>query len=62
MPWIIDEVEDKIQAALGMEQLSSLYISNLNCKSWVTNEFLDLMCSYDLPERGLDKFIFNFCK
>ena len=28
-PWIIDEVEDKIQSALGQEQLTSLVIDEL---------------------------------
>ena len=28
----------------------------MTCKSWVANEFLDLMCSYELPEQGLNKF------
>ena len=55
MPWIIDEVEDKIQTALGTEQFYSLSISCLQCKSWVANEFLDLLTCYDLTENGLDK-------
>ena len=55
MPWITDEVEDKIQTALGMDHLTSLNVSCLNCKSWVANEFLDVLCSYDMPEQGLDK-------
>ena len=59
MPWIIDDVEDKIQTALGMGHLSSLEIRGLDCKSLVANEFLDLLCSYELPENGLDKLIFN---
>ena len=28
-PWIIDEIEDNIETALGMNQLSSLHISYL---------------------------------
>ena len=61
MPWIIDDVEEKIQADLGMEQLSSLRIEGLEAKSWVANEFLDHLTCYDLAENGLDKLIlFNF--
>ena len=61
MPWIAEDVSDKVESALGMGHLTSLYISDLNCKSWVANEFLDLMCSYELPEQGLNKLIFyNF--
>ena len=56
-PWIIDEVEDKIQTALGMSHLTSLRIEELKAKSWVANEFLDLLPCYDLPEQGLDKLI-----
>ena len=48
MPWIIDDVSDKVECALGMGQLNSLYINYLNCKSQVVNEFLDLMCSYEI--------------
>ena len=59
MPWIIDDVEEKIQTALGMGHLNSLEIIEIDCKSWVANELLDLLCSYDLPEKGLDKLIFH---
>ena len=44
-----------VESALGMEHLTSFTVENLKCKSWVANEFLDLICSYDLPESGLDK-------
>ena len=57
MPWIIDDVEDKIQTALGMGHLNSLEIVYLDCKSWVANEFLDVLTCYDLPEHGLEKII-----
>ena len=33
MPWIIDDLEDRIETALGMEHLTSLDIVNLNSKS-----------------------------
>ena len=55
MPWIIDEAEEKIQTCLGMDRLSSIFIWGLDCKSWVANEFLDLLTCYDLQESGLDK-------
>ena len=58
MPWIIGDVEDKIQTALGMGHLTSLDIYGLDCKSWVANEFLDVLTCYDLPESGLDKLNF----
>ena len=59
MPWLIDDVEDKIQTALGISQLNSLRVERLICKSVVANEFLDLLCSYDMPEYGLDKLSFK---
>ena len=59
MPWIITDVEEKIQTALGMGHLTSLNISSLKCKSWVANEFLDVLTCYDLPEHGLEKLIFS---
>ena len=49
-PWIIDDVADIVESALGIEHLTSLTIIEFECKSWVANEFLDLMCSYELPE------------
>ena len=59
MPWIIDDVEDKIQTALGMGHFNSLEIYSLDSKSWVANEFLDILTCYDLPKRGLDKLTFH---
>ena len=59
MPWIIGDVEEKVQTALGMGHLTSLDINFLDSISWVSNEFLDVLCSYDLPESGLDKLIFD---
>ena len=43
-----------------MDHLTSLELRGLNCKSWVSNEFLDLLTCYDLPESGLDKLNFSF--
>ena len=43
-----------------MDQLNSLEIHSLECKSWVANEFFDLLTCFDLPDRGLDKFMINF--
>ena len=60
MPWIIGDIEEKIQTALGMNHLTSLEISGLNSISWVSNEFLDVLTCYDLPEHGIDKLIFNY--
>ena len=56
-PWIIDEVEERIQEALGMDHLHCLAINHLRCKSWVANELLDVLPCYDLEEHGLDKLI-----
>ena len=55
MPWIMDDVDEKIQNALGTDQLGSLAIDGLDCKSWVANEFLDLLTCYDIPAQGLNK-------
>ena len=59
MPWIVNDVSDKIENSLGMDHLSSLKVEYLLCKPWVANEFLDLSCNYDLHENGLDKLIFD---
>ena len=61
MPWIIDDLEDKMQAALGVDPLTSLNISYLDCKSIVANEFLDALCCYDMLDHGIDMLSFvNF--
>ena len=62
MPWFIEDIDEKIQTSLGINQLTSLDIQFLNCKSWVANEFLDELTCYDLPEQGLDKLILHHFK
>ena len=42
-----------------MENLTSINIKDLKCKSWVANEFLDILCSCDIPEQGLEKLTFD---
>ena len=59
MPWIQDNVDDKIQAALGTNDLKSICIDTLDCKSWIANEFLDILCSYVQTETSLEKIIFK---
>ena len=53
IPWIIDDVEEKIETALGIGHLNSLEIRLLESTSWVANEFLDVLTCYDLPDHGL---------
>ena len=60
MPWIINDVEEKIQSALGMGHLHSIDIDRLDSKSWIVNELLDALTCFDLPEQGLNKLIFNY--
>ena len=59
MPWIVDDVEEKIQIALGMDHLISLNAKILNCKSSVANEFLDTLTFNEDAEQGLKKLIFD---
>ena len=59
MPWHIEDLEEKVQNALGMGHLNSLSVIGLDSISWVANEFLDVLCSYDLPDNGLDKLEFH---
>jgi len=54
----MNEVEEKIQTALGINHLTSLYIRNLVCKPSVANEFLDLLTFYDHPDHSLEKLTF----
>ena len=59
IPWIIEDFEDRIHNVLGIENLTSLHIESLSCKKWVANEFLDVLCCYELPEQGLEKLILS---
>ena len=38
--------------------MNSLEVRDLDSKSWVSNEFLDVLTCYDLAENGLEKLIF----
>ena len=42
-----------------MDHLINLYIEELDSKSLVANEFLDVLACYDKPENGLNKLIFK---
>ena len=53
MQWVLDEVEEKINKVYKGKQLDSLKIVNLDCKTWVANEVLDLMASQDLADNSL---------
>ena len=53
MQWVVDEVEEKINKVYKGKQLESLKIVNLDCKTWVANEVLDLMASQDLADNSL---------
>ena len=59
MPWIIEDFSDKVESILGMDQLTSLIVEKLNCKPTVANEFLDLLCGFDIPEQGLEKLVLS---
>ena len=59
MTWIIEDVSGMIENSLGINHLTSLEVLNLKCKPFIANEFLDLLCRYDLPEQGLDKLLFR---
>ena len=38
-----------------MGHLTSLRVYEMEAKSWVANEFLDLLTCFDVPDHGLDK-------
>ena len=54
VPWIAEEVEEKISTALGTDQLTSIYIDQLKCEAVEANEFLELLTFY-VAEHGLEK-------
>ena len=59
MTWILDKVEEKINSAYRGVPLESLEIQDLDCKTSVANEFLDLMVSQDLKDDSFKKLILN---
>ena len=48
MPFILNEIEEKINKVIKGLPLVSLEIEELDCKSSVANEFLDFMASQEL--------------
>ena len=58
-PWIIDNVEEKIQTAQANTPIHSLCIGVLEAKSWVANQFIDLLLCQDISENGLEKLTLN---
>ena len=59
MAWIVDDIEDKIQSAMGIDQLYSLRIMKMYCDSNVSNEFFNFFICHDLPDNGLEKLILD---
>ena len=53
MPWITEKVEEKMNTAYQGKPLESLEILNLNCKSSLANEFLDLMANQEFADDSL---------
>ena len=50
IPWIIDEVEDKIHTTQGNNPIHSIKIIAMQAKSWVFNQFIDLLLCQDISE------------
>ena len=50
MAWVIDEVSEKIESALGMDHLTSIEVSCITCSSTAANELFDLLCGFDITE------------
>ena len=60
MPYIVEDVNEKIDSALTERLVRSIDISRLTGKSWVCNEFLDLLLKREFPEQGLDKLRLSY--
>ena len=53
-PWIADDIEDKIDSAIGSTPIHSLTIPIIEeTKSWVFNQFIDLLVCQDIADQGL---------
>ena len=59
MPWILDEVEEKLNKVYQGQQLESLEIHGLDCKSSVANLFLDFMASLDLKNDSFKNLVIS---
>ena len=57
MPWIIEEVEEKLNKVYQGKPLESIEIEGLECKSFIANQFFDFIVSLDLADNGLKKLI-----
>ena len=62
VPWVIEEVEEKINKVYQGKQLESLEIVGLDCKSNVANETFDLMAGLDLVDESLRKLLLREIK
>ena len=58
-PWIIEDVEDKIQTALGNSPIHSIDILKMQAKTWVSNQFFDLLLCQDIDSNGFQKLSIN---
>ena len=45
MPWILEEVEDKVEKVCEGQPLESLELVGLDCKSHIANQVLDFMAN-----------------
>ena len=62
MPFLLDEVENKLNEALQGNSLESLEIHELDCKSLVANSFFDYIASLYLSDTSFKKLILRDIK
>ena len=59
IPWILEEVEDKMNEVYKGLPLESLEVIELDCNSTVVNLFFDMMASQDLKDDSFEALIIN---
>ena len=57
MPWILEEVEEKLNKVYHGKPLESIEIEGLECKSFIANQFFDFIASLDLADNSFKKLI-----
>ena len=50
MHWNFFSVSEQIEEALGEEKMSTFSVKNLMCKSYITNEVLDIIANQIISE------------
>ena len=61
--WNFLSISEQVEVKLGNSSLTSFAVKNLDCKSFVTNELLDIIASQTISETdGLSEIVLKHFK